>query len=415
MRRILMAALAGLLFAACAPQRLVHDARLDRDRLPEVMRGVERARNLPLRRPLTIELVEKAYVRERYLSEATAFVSLPAIEAYSLLLRRLRLVPPDLDLVTYARDAVGKNVGGFYDPNSGVMRIVHRTGKPWMIVDLANRFFQRDLGGEFLLAHELGHALADQHFNLAQYAGPATMADALVAHAAFIEGDAQLTAFAYLTGRPLRPAAFAPNGDVLFGGPLDQWRSVPPVFRRPAVFLYLDGLRFTADVYERGGARALNAVYARPPRSSEEILHPGKYHRQDDPPVWVAFEEDPPAFAGFEVVNENTLGEIGVLTLLSVPLGWFGAACAADGWGGDRFRIYRDPKNTNTLGFAWRTVWDSHDEQVEFLENLRLALDRTFGKGAEMAGTAAWVSPESTFVLKAEGDRSVLLTMTSAK
>jgi hypothetical protein len=407
----IFAVFALIYLAACAPRSIVADGRLDADRVAAVLHGVARARSLPLRRPLPVELVEKEFVRERYLTEATTYVSLPALDAYAILLRRMRLLPPDFDLVAYANDALGKNVGGFYDPKSGVMRLVHHTGKPWLIVDLANRFFQRDMGGEFLLAHELGHALADQYFDLGRFASPATQADQLAAQAAFIEGDAQLTAFAYVAGRPLRPAAFRADGRVLFEGPLDQWRSVPPVFRRPGVFLYLDGLRFAAAVYEHGGTRALNAVYARPPRSSEHILHPAKYLANVDPPRAVTFTADPPALGGFAVVNENTLGEMGVLTLLTVPLGWFGAAAAADGWGGDRFRIYRDPAHPARVGFAWKTVWDSPAEQVEFVENVRLALDRTFGPGMG----DRWEADGTTFDLSAETGTGVLLVMRSER
>ena len=405
----------ALTLSACAPHRLVEDTHLDDPAVRRVLRDVVRARNLPLRHALPVELVEKDFVRERYWNEATSYVSMATIDSYSVLLRKLRLVPGDFELKKYADEALRKNIGGFYDPKSGVMRLVHQTGKPWMIIDLAERFFQRDVGGEFLLAHELGHALVDQNFDLQHYAGSPTQADTLVAEAAFVEGDAQLTAFAYLAGRPLKPAAYEPDAHLLYGGPIDQWRSVPAVFRRPAVFLYLDGMCFAAAVYERGGTRALNAVYKDPPRSTEEILHPEKYFGHTDPPVQVRFDRDPPAMAGFEVVNENTLGEIGVQTLLAVPLGWFAAAKAADGWGGDRFRIYRDPKNPATVGFAWRTVWDSPAERVEFVENLAHALDVTFGKGAALGQTRVWLSADTTFVLNDEGDRGALLTMTGTK
>lgn len=401
--------------AACAPAHVVEDKRLDRDAVHEVLARTAAIRNLPLKRAIPIELVEKRTVRDLFAAEATAQVPLETATAYELLVKKLRLLPKDFDTQAYARKEMGQRVAGYYDPRSGAMRIVRRNANLGTLYTIAERLFQRDLAGEFLLAHELAHGLADQHFDLAAYGDVVTNADVLLARRAFAEGDAMLTGFAYVAGKPLKPVAYEPPATLQ--GPLDDWRAIPEVFRRPLLFLYLDGLLFASRVYTRGGTAGLDAVYRRPPRSTEEMLHPAKYFAQDDPPVAVRFDADPPGLQGLPVIDENTLGELGVQSLLTVPLGCGGAEIAAAGWGGDRFRIYRYPGDKKEIGFAWKSVWDTPADRDEFTGNLGLALTKTFAvEGAPMPrGARRWRTPEGVFVIAAEDSSGALVTLEAAQ
>lgn len=407
-----------LIFAAltaCAPAHIVEDKRLDRAAVADVLARTAGLRNLALERPLPVELVEKHTVRDLFAAEATAQVPLETAAAYEMLVKKLRLLPKDFDTQAYARKEMGQRVAGFYDPRSGAMRIVRRSANLGTLYDIAERLFRRDLAGEFLLAHELAHALADQHFALAAYGNVVTNADVLLARRAFAEGDAMLTGFAYVAGRPLKPVAFYEPPATL-QGPLDDFRAIPEVFRRPLLFLYLDGFVFASQVYVRGGTAALDGVYGRPPRSTEEMLHPAKYFSQADPPVQVRFDDDPPGLRGLAIVDENTLGELGVQSLLIVPLGCAGAEIAAAGWGGDRFRIYRYPGEKQEIGFAWKTVWDTAADRDEFTENLAFALTKTFKQAGEpLAAVRRWVTPEGVFEIAPEGEAGALVTLTSRK
>ena len=413
-RRLAIYVFITLFASACAPRYIVRHSRLNPDALNDVMKETEQIRLLPLKRKLPVELVEKDFVRDQFVAQVTAQVPAATIFAYQTLIKKLRLLPADFDIQDFAKDKLGKQVGGYYDPNDETMRIVHHAGKYNWAYSVAERLIGKDLAGEFLLSHEFAHALADQHFNLRHFAYATTNADVLLARRSYIEGDAMLTGLYYAMGKRLKPAAFSPDGAGALYGPLDQWNAIPPVFRRPLLFLYSDGLIFSNAVYEIGGTAGLNAVYALPPRSSEEILHPQKYFDQDDPPIDVSFAADPPELQGLTVVDENTLGEVGVLSLLAVPLGWYGAAVAADGWGGDRYRIYRYASDAKALGFAWRTVWDSGFERTEFIDNMTFALQKTFdAKGATLAdGARQWRTTEGVFTLYGEGAAGALLTLT---
>jgi hypothetical protein len=398
---------------ACAPAYMVRRSHINRTAVTGVLRETEQIRHLALKKDLPVELVEMDFVRDEFVSQVTAQVPAQTILAYQTLIKKLHLLPGDFDIQTFARDKLGKQVGGYYDPNSGAMRIVNHAGGMGTLYSMAERIAGRDIAGEFLLSHEYTHALADQNFNLTHFAYASTNADAVLARRAFIEGDAMLVGTYYAMRKRLRPVAFDPGTAARFEGPWEQWKAIPPVFRRPLLFLYLDGTLFADRIYEARGAAGLDAVYALPPRSSEEILHPSKYFNQDDPPIDVRFETDPPGLQGLAVVDENTLGEIGVQSLLAVPLGWCGAAVAADGWGGDRYRIYRYPGDSGAIGFAWRTVWDTPAERAEFVDNMRRALQKTFPEAGDHAANSgwSWVTDEGVFTLQPEGARGALLTL----
>jgi hypothetical protein len=56
-----------------------------------------------------------------------------------------------------------------------------------------------------------------------------------------------------------------------------------PFLMRELLFPYLDGLYFTQRIWGRGGWDAVEAAWAEPPRSTEQVMHPERY--PDDEPV----------------------------------------------------------------------------------------------------------------------------------
>ena len=50
-----------------------------------------------------------------------------------------------------------------------------------------------------------------------------------------------------------------------------------PLLTRELLFPYLDGLYFTQRMWGRGGWDAVDAVWADPPRSTEQVMHPERY------------------------------------------------------------------------------------------------------------------------------------------
>ena len=87
-------------------------------------------------------------------------------------------VPPDMDLRAVQHEVLAAQVGGFYDPLTKVFFVMEGL-HPDMV--------------RILLAHELTHALDDQHFDLvATDRRLVHNTDALLAHRAVLEGCAQV-------------------------------------------------------------------------------------------------------------------------------------------------------------------------------------------------------------------------------
>ncbi|HEY2749692.1 MAG TPA: DUF6782 family putative metallopeptidase, partial [Polyangia bacterium] len=121
-----------------------------------------------------------------------------------------------------------------------------------------------------LLAHELEHAI--QMHALPALSISATELDRSRAVKALREGDAVVTAAAFilsLAGKPLSSS---------IGEMLARTTALEPKsLHDDDFFSYALGARFVGELYQRGGFLAVNDAFARPPRSTAEILHVERY------------------------------------------------------------------------------------------------------------------------------------------
>lgn len=230
-------------------------------------------------------------------------------------------------------------------------------------------------GAEAIWAHELTHALQDQ---LASPRFSSTNADERLAHAALLEGDATVMMFGYLAARNGQDAlgamrAVAERLSQMAAVDLPAWLGVtsafsqaPALWRDQVRFQSLGGVPFVEAVLREGGVALLNRVLQRPPRSTEQILHPLRYFEGDEP---IAVR-DPAAPLGLAVRAVGTLGELGIASLLhQCPVGR-STLHAGEGWGGDRFVVVE--REDQKLALLWSTVWDREADAAAFEALLRV-------------------------------------------
>src|SRR5439155_10876979 len=203
------------------------------------------------------------------------------------------------------------------------------------------------------MAHEMDHALTDQHFDFGTANQRLDDADKVEQESAFtglIEGDAVLlqTLFAqkYLTAKE--------QAQLGGGGDSAVLRRTPKFILDSLRFPYHDGLDFVLSRYRAGGGwQGVNDAYARPPVSTEQILHPDRYAAAED---WA-----PPPFpnlasaTGCAPVRTSTLGEFGMAELLQEHTDESSASQDATGWDGDLLSSVRCGQ---ALGLADRWVAD---------------------------------------------------------
>ncbi|CAN5374301.1 hypothetical protein BH09MYX1_BH09MYX1_03640 [soil metagenome] len=214
-----------------------------------------------------------------------------------------------------------------------------------------------------LVAHEVEHAIQDQYFDLDKLlAEPET--DVERAHLALAEGDAQAVAagaVAFLDHLPpkraiVRGTALADGVGVdtyVAGGLVDpRIGALKPAEREEMLFPYRYGASFVGALVRVGGFALVDKAFARPPRSSAEIIHPQAYLdgrvRREVKPL-----PDP---AGWSAVGvKGAVGELAlrkVLTSFALPPDRIRALSEA--WRGDSFVTLH--KDGSAPAYAWAIV-----------------------------------------------------------
>jgi hypothetical protein len=255
------------------------------------------------------------------------------------------LIADTLDLEKLMLDLYTEQVAGYYDPKTDAFYMVEGT--------------PRDLLRP-TLAHELVHALQDQHANLDSLASRKRGNDRQTAAQAAIEGHATLVMFAMLAGASddFDATVLPDMGEQL--GPLMEaqnsqfpvFRSAPRIIRETMLFPYIGGASFIQELW-RSQANTPDKfaapMGARLPQSTEQVLHAReKFTANKDEPTELRFTQGGPG----TLVYENTLGELELGILLGEHIG---SRAAAAGWDGDRYRLV-DLNGRPVL--LWQTVWD---------------------------------------------------------
>jgi hypothetical protein len=337
--------------------------------------------------------------------EMTALLGGDELRSLSRLAVAGGLLPEGTDLATLAAGFTAASSAAIYSPLDRRVLLLSDGGpKPGRRAD------------ESLLAHELTHALQDQHFDLLRLLTERPYNfDRAEAAFAVIEGDAVAVQRRVERGAGASdpsPEEAARAEDARFAVYRREFGALfPPLLTETFVFRYRDGVRFVETARRRGGgARAADELFRRPPASSEQVLHPEKYFA-DERPRDVRLDEAGFAGAGWRLLASTPLGEIGVRGLLLKGLNRREAERAAAGWGGDRAYLFERGGGAASELFVWRTVWDTAGDAQEFFRAYS-HLERGRGAAGDAgetpggAGTAqtVWRSGSLLTVVRAGGD-----------
>jgi hypothetical protein len=253
---------------------------------------------------------------------------------------------------------------------------------------------------EITYAHEYTHALQDQRFVLKDIVGEETdQSDRTMAKVAVVEGDATLL-MSLWAQQHLTPAELGGVAASVDPASQELLARMPAILRDPLEFPYLQGLQLAFRAFSQGGYPAVDELFANPPDSTEQILHPEKFAAREQP-VEVAFPDDlaDRLGEGWTVTAEDTFGELLLGIVLKDADGATGAAEAAAGWGGDRIALIEGPGGETAV--VLDTVWDSEADAAEFEAALGPTLEELTGLG------------RSPTVLRPAPDRVVLVSAES--
>ena len=291
----------------------------------------------------------------------------------------LGLLPPGEDALADMLAILGDQIAGYYDPRTKQMFVVADGGG-------------LTPSGEFTYVHETVHALTDAAFTLEQDPGGGANDDAALAYGALAEGDATAASLVFLADRPDLLAGLAGEG-VADSGLVDR---MPPALTLPLFFPYVQGTAFVDALRAEGGWDRVDAAYADPPVSTEQVIHPEKYLAREAP-VPLALPDGSALGPAWATVDENTLGELMTAVLLadlrpgqvdaaSPDLGLpLPARNAAAGWGGDRYALWSDGASDVLV---WRSAWDSERDAIAFSRALAARESARWGAAFDAAAPA---------------------------
>jgi len=370
-------------WAAIAVLTLTSVAHADPDtlgkllgRIDAVAKEVSKVRGLPLKHAIPNDVVDKDELHARLLKMAGDGKTAAETKAEGIALERWGMVPPGTDYTKLVLDLLTDQIAGYYDPETKKLTISQSAGD--------------DPGwAEMVLAHELDHGLQDQSFDLKKFEDlPDSEGDASTARHALTEGDGIALMLEVMLIRNHAPIPWA-NPEIADaiakamsapGGGGDAMDKAPLALREAMIFPYREGFAFVAALRRNKPWSAVDDAFTkRPPRSTEQIIHPERY-LADDQPVPVALAVP----AGWTKLEETVWGELGFdLWLRSHGVGADVAAEASTGWGGDRTMVIE--RGNVRVGLA-HTVWDSEPDAIEAFEAAAKAIAESVVGGRIEAG-----------------------------
>jgi hypothetical protein len=291
----------------------------------------------------------------------------------------LGLLPPGTDPEMASMRVLRRQLGGFYDFDLKEL-VVIKDG--FAHSSLARSMPPQELRAITLmvLAHELTHALQDQNFGLgAELDRVEDEDDPALALRAVAEGDATIAGIAYLAGRMddrVAQVVVAHIPDMYRAFAADT-RDVPSAIAETFLFQYTDGARFVARAYHRGGWNAVDALYRRPPTSTQQILSPGLYFDSHAPVPAVMLRGYQQALPQWKKLDAGTFGELGLREVIGNAIGKSAADLAlAREWAGDRAAALG---KGDSLAVIWMVAFRAAPAAQTFAAKYSIALDRIHG------------------------------------
>jgi len=329
---------------------------------------VEKVRGLKFKTPVSMEIIDGKAAREDFKSKiesGTVEQARHAANAYV----HLGLVPPGTDLLRNYLDQAEKDVLGYYDSRSKKLYLLSHVPAS-------------EVRG--VVAHELTHALEDQHYDFQALGKQADGDDdRATALGAVIEGSATLVMVTYARGASGRGAAAAAAANA--APPQQQkeqkrsarLKGAPSFVQQSVMLPYLLGFSFLLRgkpwmLSEATPNADIAEAYANPPRSTTQILHPerywwGQWRTQVTAPSLPDLSKV--LGKGWSKALQGSIGELGLAVLTGsqldigsvralLPASWTHEA--ADGNLGDVFQHYVNGEQKATVLLTrWETVRDA--------------------------------------------------------
>ena len=310
----------------------------------------------------------------------------------------LGLYPPNFDIAASALRMLKQQLGGFYDLHKKDLVIVESPLRKGASVTRMDKLETIDV-----IAHEITHGLQDQNFTIGTTLDKMKNDDdRSVAISAVVEGDATLAGFGFIAGRMDDQVLdqfvkHIPDMEKEFA---EKTRDVPLGVREPFIFQYMYGARFVAEAWHRDGWSGVDALYAHPPLSSQQIMNPWMYFDRSSPRPEVHLAGYEKVLKDWKPAEVSSFGELLLRVLIESTLGKDSSYVAlANAWGGDSNVILTSGKSVTDL---WMVAFTNDESAETFADAYGSALDKING-----ARTPHRIERDGREVFVAVGDGAV--------
>jgi hypothetical protein len=319
------------------------------------------------------------------------------LENEGRMLRKLGLIPAEMNYREFIIKLLTEQIGGMYDPEKKMLFIAS-----WLPAEEQKP----------VLIHELTHALQDQYFDVARIQREdrsLNNEDRAMAHQALLEGDGLVVMLQSL----LEPAkrhfsqvhdlsSISQSMMLSMQSQFPTLKSAPAFMQQSLIFPYGYGAAFLQYSWSKAPSwQAVNKIYSDLPASTEQIMHPEKYFISRDEPKPVATGAYAAALgSGWKSVYKNVLGEFSLGLLLNLHLTEEHAQKAVTGWGGDQIVLLENTASKDAV--LINTVWDTPEDSEKFFA----AMDEWFRRHYPEAPRSN-VTPDG-FSLNKNGEFSIL-------
>ena len=346
----------------------------------QIEQEVEEIRGLKFLKPVEYETVSREEIRSTVASKISEQYGDEDFERMAVGLAAIGLLPENFPLKEKYLDLLGEQIAAFYDQHE------HRL---FMFKDAS----LEKMENRVILAHELTHALQDQHFQLSRL--PLDVKDdddRAFAAAALIEGEATVVMTEFML-KNFSVGDLQGTIASMFTQNMEELAEAPPYLREMLLFPYLKGQEFAMILQARGGFPRISEAYEDVPESTAQILHPEKYLAEPrERPLRIRFMGG--TASGEAPIVRNTVGEIGIQLLFAQWVDEATAKTIADGWRGDRYAAF---DSGDAVSIVWKSEWRSENDAREFAKGLWSYVSSRYGE--RVADRAISVEPKGKTVL----------------
>jgi hypothetical protein len=333
---------------------------------------------LPIRHQVKRRLISRQQVEKYVMSQFRDSKSAKRMQREEIVLKKFGLLDRDFHLQPFLVSLLTEQIAGFYDNKTKTVNLL----------DWVSPEEQKPV-----IAHELTHALQDQHTDLDKWE-PDTP-DAVsknvdednrrlaiderdTARDSVLEGQAMAVYMDYTlkpAGRSLRTSPDVGDEDTDTSDDSPVMARAPKLLQESLLFPYRDGLQFEQTLLkDKGEEYAFAGVLDEPPSSSYEIMNPRAYEKRKQVPLLRMPDIHPVLDANYEPYDIGVMGELDVKILTELFGGDAEAAILTPQWNGGLYyaaqaksaKTPEEKASTASIGLLYLSAWRSEVAAAEF-------------------------------------------------